>query len=72
MQVLKRKLDRSNPSKSGSAINPLILDRHQHRVGRAVLLGEFEIAARVELLAISTTVPPQPSVGRKLTSVVFE
>ena len=51
---------------------PLVLHRHQHRVRRAMALGEREVSAAASNFAISTTPPPIASVGKNETSVVLE
>jgi hypothetical protein len=49
----------------------LVLHRHQHRVRRAMRCASCRNFSASNF-AISTTVPPIASVGKKLTSVVFE
>ena len=49
-----------------------VLDRDQHRVGRAGVPRPVPGSARLSNRSISTTVPPSAIVGKKETSVVFE
>ena len=71
VQVLKRNAERSKRSNSGSAM------MRRYCTGTSIAcVARWRSATsrkrRASNFRISTTVPPQASVGRKLTSVVFE